>query len=815
MQVIHPDTEYKMDLRQQVKACLIRSRIEEVDLDFLSFELEKAKDNDLKLILEYHKKEKFFTSNPYNSLLLYTSGLTDNFDFKKARSANTGGSPPDIDMDYDGEGREKVLEWIVKEWGRDHVANIGTHGTFGTKSLTRRYFKLTEPENFEFKEAHYSVMQEILDKFPPPLFGKEATFEEIIKGNEAKNYLAHPELEATKYKGWYDFCYQLEGMIANYGVHAAGMVISSTPIYKDIPMWKNKDYERITQFDMHDVEAQGAIKFDFLVIKNLDILKRCTKLIHERHGKLYDIYSVPDGNPKAYELFASGHLTGIFQFEESTVIKQAALRARPQNIEELSDISSLVRPGPMSAGFLDRYLDNEPDPEIPIAIQELWKDTRKVLVYQEQLMLLFTTIAGINQVEADLARRAVGKKDIKYLSKIIDSFKSGCISYGLTTYQIDYLWEVVLGCGDYLFNRSHAVAYSYVSYLCAYFKANYPTEFFCALMSVRSADMMPKDWAIKAPEYILEAKELGVQIYPPSIQKSKLGFDIIEEGQIYFGLNGIRSCGKTASLAIINARGKYPFKDINDFIERVNTQKVNTKVFESLLHAGTFDTMGYQRQDLLLNLQKFYDFKTELHEYYERDRDIKLRNIENSKIEPLIEKRNELKKIQSRKKDRELTEEELLFLEETSTLRKKVSLKEKELPVPLSLTRYERIAINLEQMMAQQEYIGCFLGKHPARIIYPEAEALANAYEGINITTSGMVTEVRDMKTRKGQPMAILSIGDGTANAKILIFPRSYSQITRFGKLPQVKDMIRLTGKVSKEAPIIEIFADTIDIHKG
>jgi len=404
----YPSTELTMDLRQQVKACLIRDRIKEVDIDFLSFELEKAKEDDLKLLLQLVERNSFFTNNPYNSLLLYTAGLTDTIDFKKERSEFIGGSPPDIDMDYNGEGREKVLEWIVQEWGRDHVANIGTQGTFGAKSLTRRYFKLTEPEDEGMHGVHYELMQEILNKIPPPLFGKEASFKEIMEGNPEKNYEAHPELEGNRYKGWYDFCKQLEGMVANYGVHAAGMVISTEPITDLMPVWKNKDYERITQYDMHGVESLGALKFDFLVIKNLDILKECTQLIHARHGKLYDIYSVPDGDPKAYELFALGHLTGVFQFEESATIKQAATRARPQSIEELSDISSLVRPGPMSAGFLDRYLDREPDPNIPEPIQELWKETRRVLVYQEQLMLLFTTIAGMDLAEADNARRAVG-----------------------------------------------------------------------------------------------------------------------------------------------------------------------------------------------------------------------------------------------------------------------------------------------------------------------------------------------------------------------------------------------------------------------
>lgn len=320
---------------------------------------------------------------------------------------------------------------------------------------------------------------------------------------------------------------------------------------------------------------------------------------------------------------------------------------------------------------------------------------------------------------------------------------------------------------------------------------------------------------MKAPEYIVEAHELGVRIHPPSVQKSHLGFHVVGDTEIYFGLNGIRSCGKTASQAILGARGATPFKDIGDFIDRVNTQKVNTKVFESLVYAGAFDTMGYLRDELLNSVEVLYNYKTDLQEYYLRIEEVRIRENENVLLTPLVERRAELKKIQGRKTDRELTTDELRFLEDTEGTRKKVALKLKELPGPVVLERHKKIPITLQQMMQQQEYIGCFLGQHPARLIYPEAEALANVMEGISTTVAGMVTEVRDMKTKKGQPMAILEIGDGTASAKILLFPRDYAKVMRRGKLPQVKDMIKVSGKVSKEAPVIEIFAETIDIHKG
>jgi DNA-directed DNA polymerase III PolC len=806
-----------MNTKDEIRKYFIhQDRMDELDMDFLDFEIERAKEADLQLLLQAKRKGLHFSENPHNSILLYAMNLTDDFDFKKARSDLAGGAAPDIDMDYSAEGRDKVIEWIVQEWGRDCVANIGTHGTFGAKSLTRRYFKLSEPGDPTRVESHYKAMQEILDKIPEPLFGKEASFEEIIEGNKDKNYPAHPELkEDPKYLGWYAFAKQLEGMVANYGVHAAGMVVSSFPIHSHIPMWKNGDYERITQFDMHDVEALGLIKFDFLVIKNLDILQQCVKLIKERHGKAYDIYNIEDGDVPAYSLMATGHLTGIFQFEESSTIKQATVRAAPRSIEELSDISSLVRPGPASAGFLDRYLDNERDPDIPDAIANMWSDTRGVLVYQEQLIRLFTDVAGLSLEDADTARRAVGKKDKAYLDKLTVKFAEGCQKYGLTEAQINRLWAVIVGCADYLFNKSHAIAYSYISYLCAYFKANYPTEFFCALMTVRSQSMQPKDWAMKATEYIQEAEALGVKILPPSVQKSDLGFHIVGEGEIYFGLNGIRSCGKTASKCIVQARGKAGFKDINDFVDRMNTTKVNTSVFKALVTAGAFDTMGYKRQDLLEHTDTLYDYKRDLQEWYLRKAEIVERDMENARLTPLIDKRNELRTIQSRKKGRELTETETQYIHDTEELRKKPSLKEKDQPVLPELTRYQKIPVTIEQMMEQQAYIGCFLGKHPARMIYPEAESLAAVYEGISATVSGIVIEARELKTKTGQNMAIYEIGDGTATAKIVVFPRSFSSISRKGKLPNVRDIIRVTGKVDKEAPMIEIFADQIEVHRS
>ena len=579
------------ELIDTLSSNFIPSRLQEVDQDFLDYEKERATNEDLTLILTGLNRNIKFPQNPHNSMILYLIGSTDEFNFELGRSDTVGGAPPDIDVDFEAEGRDRVYDWLVDNWGRDNIAQIGTVGTFGPKSMTRRYFKLTEPDPEgltdyqvgEAKRAHYGVRDEVLKKIPDPKFGREATLDEIIEGNSKKGYDANPVLaEAERFEGWRGFADKIQGMVANNGVHAGGVVISDFPINDHVPIWKNSKYERITQFDMGEVEGLGLLKFDFLIIKNGDIIKQAFKLVRENHGVDIDPDNVPDGDPLAYQLFAGGYMAGIFQFETSSVIRDASMKAIPTSIEELSDLTALIRPGPVQAGFLDRYLNQEPDPELPREVQEFWGETRGVLVYQEQLMQMFQKFCGWDLQLADNVRRAVGKKKPKLMAKFEVKFKEDFQKIGgFSAEQAKYMWGwkdqqgqphgVIMGCADYLFNKSHSVAYSYVSYVCAFLKANYPQEFFSALMSVRSKSLGAADWSEKAPQYVLEAKELGVHIQPPSVQNSGAGFTIQEEN-VYFGFNAIKDVGKGAARTVIRARGKKPFVDIHDFLSRVNTQ---------------------------------------------------------------------------------------------------------------------------------------------------------------------------------------------------------------------------------------------------
>ena len=440
------------DLVKQLRSFYSVVRKQEVDADFLIFEEEMSSIADLETILVALDR-KMQLPNPHNSCLLYVTGLTNDFDFQRERCDTQGGSPPDIDIDFEAEGRDKAVELVAQQWGRDQVANIITHGTLKPKSLTRRFFKLSTPEDPTKIAAHERTMYEVLEKIPEPLFGKEFTLQETIDGNKDKNIPPRPELvNDPKYSRWYKFASSLEDMVANFGIHAAGVVISEFPIFEQIPLWSNSKAERITQYDMKEVETLGLIKFDFLSINNLDILKECVKLVQERTGRVIDIYQVPDKDQRTYDLLNSGNVQGVFQMETSRTAKQLITEICPQSIDDLSDINALNRPGPLQ--YAHEYVTNKQRgsaPEgLPDSIARIIKETHYILLYQEQVMKICTDIAGYTLREADDIRRAMGKKKLEILVPYRESFIKGCIKSGIAEdYAAEYWDKTLLPFADY------------------------------------------------------------------------------------------------------------------------------------------------------------------------------------------------------------------------------------------------------------------------------------------------------------------------------------------------------------------------------
>lgn len=423
----------------KIKSFYISERINKIDSDFLSYEEDFIKKDDISTILSLlTSNSKVKLKNTHNSIILYCTGLSDDFDFEKARSDTIDGSPPDIDIDFDALNRQRAIDWVIEKWGRDNVANIITHGTFKPKSLARGYYRVTE------KNSEH--LNEILREIPQPKFGKEATMEEILA--------AAPKIKTEeKYSDFLEFSDRLENMVSTFGIHAAGVVISDFPIHDVVPMWKNSKAERITQFDKDETEQLGLIKFDFLGIDTLSIIQESVNLIKQTTGEDIDPFKIADHNEKTYTLMQSGLLTGIFQMETSGKAKQLIQEIHPKSISELSDISALNRPGPMQAGLDKNYISTKKQGftslEMPESVKEILKDTQYTLIYQEQIMALLNKMAGFSLKEADDARRAMGKKKKEVLEAYKEKFISGSLENGIESFYSESLWEDIMGFADY------------------------------------------------------------------------------------------------------------------------------------------------------------------------------------------------------------------------------------------------------------------------------------------------------------------------------------------------------------------------------
>jgi DNA polymerase-3 subunit alpha len=386
------------DVLKKIDPYIDLERYSKIDPDYFKQEVIMASYEDLHRIQASLSNNLFYDSNPHNSILLYLTNLTDEFDFNKARSDSIGGAPPDVDLDHDALDREKAIQWCIDYWGRERVANIITHGTFKPKSLARSYYRITEKDQQD--------LNDLLAMVPPPKYGKEATLEEILEQN--------PNLsEEQRYQAFLEFADRIEDMVANFGIHAAGVIISDKEISDNIPIWSNSKAERITQYDKDECEDLGLLKFDFLGIDTLSVIKECTSLIKENTGEEIDPYSIEDYDELAYKYLNEGCLTGIFQMETSGTAKKLILDIKPKSIEDLSAISAINRPGPLQAGldktYITNKLNNSPPEDLPENVAEILKASYWTLIYQEQIMRLFTDLAGFTQQEADDVRRAMGR----------------------------------------------------------------------------------------------------------------------------------------------------------------------------------------------------------------------------------------------------------------------------------------------------------------------------------------------------------------------------------------------------------------------
>ncbi len=519
------------------------------------------------------------------SIVSYVLGITDidplRYDLLFERFLNPGRkSMPDIDMDFSVARREEVIDYVARKYGRDHVAQIITFGTMAARAAVRDAARVMGKP--------YAIGDKIAKMIPeqaPP-----ATFAEaMMPGGELRQaYDADEEVREVV-----DLAQSLEGLIRNDSIHAAAVVISDSPLTDYLPLQQKGDAEIVTQFDMNDVAQLGLLKMDFLGLRNLDVIEAALEIIEKTSGVRVDVEALPLDDAATYAMLARGDSTGVFQFE-SAGMREALREVGPTQFEDLIAIVALYRPGPMQ--FISTYARNKKDPASVVydheALRPILESTYGVTIYQEQYMAIARRVGGFTPAQADDLRKAIGKKNKELMATLKDPLLEGLAASGVPPAVSQKLWANFEATGDYSFNKSHAACYALIAYRTAWLKANYAVEYMAALIS---SVMNTKD---KVPFYVNQCHELGLEVLPPDVNESDVGFTVVG-GKIRFGLNAVKGVGVAAIEAVIEARGTDPFSSIFDFCARVDSQFANKRVLEALIRSGAFDSTGDSRRGML------------------------------------------------------------------------------------------------------------------------------------------------------------------------------------------------------------------------
>jgi len=500
-------------------------------------------------------------------------------------------SMPDIDIDFDDEGRGRVMDYVIKKYGSNQVAQIITYGTMAAKSSIRDTARVLDLPLFEADKIAKLIPNMKLAKIftldEKTLKGalRADEYEKVLELkvlSEAKNLSAETILQAQI----------LEGSLRNTGIHACGVIITPDDITNFVPVSTAKDSDLyVTQFDNSVVESAGLLKMDFLGLKTLTLIKDTVKLVKLGHGVDLDPDNFPIDDEKTYELFQRGETIGIFQYESNGMQKYMK-ELKPTVFGDLIAMNALYRPGPLEyiPSFVRRKNGEEEIKYDLDACEEYLKETYGITVYQEQVMLLSQKLAGFTKGEADVLRKAMGKKQKDVLDKMKPKFVAQAAEKGHDAATLEKIWKDWEAFASYAFNKSHSTCYAWIAYQTAYLKAHYPAEYMAAVLSNNMSDIK------QVAFFMEECKQMGVQVLGPDVNESDIKFSVNTQGEIRFGLSGIKGVGDKAVESIIeerNVNGMY--KDVHDFAKRSNTRTVNKKAYESFVYSGAFDGFGYHR----------------------------------------------------------------------------------------------------------------------------------------------------------------------------------------------------------------------------
>jgi DNA polymerase-3 subunit alpha len=537
------------------------------------------------------------------SIVSYAMGITDldpiAFDLMFERFLNPERiSMPDIDIDFDERRRGDVIRYVTEKYGDDRVAQIITYGTIKAKAAVKDAARVLG--------FPYALGDRITKAFPPMVLGRDMPLSGVFDPDNPRYgeageiralYEAEPEVKQVL-----DTARGLEGLIRQAGVHAAGVIMSSEPLLDHIPIWKRQaDGAIITQFDYPSCEELGLLKMDFLGLRNLTVLDDALAGIKANRGQTFDLETLALDDQPTYDLLARGDTLGVFQLEGGPM--RALLRSmRPDRFEDISAVNALYRPGPMGANAHNDYADRKTGrkpvvpihPELAEPLADILDDTYGLIVYQEQVLLIAQKLAGYSVGKADLLRKAMGKKKKEILDKEFEPFASGMRANGYSDGAIKSIWDILVPFSDYAFNRAHTASYGMVGYWTAYLKANFPPEYMAALLTSVAGD---KD---KSALYLSECRRMGIKVLPPDVNASTALFTPVGT-DIRFGMAAVRNVGAAVVESIVEARlTKGRFANFSDFLRKVPVNVCNKRVIESLIKAGSFDSLGHPRRGLLM-----------------------------------------------------------------------------------------------------------------------------------------------------------------------------------------------------------------------
>ena len=673
------------------------------------------------------------------SVVAYSLGITNidpiKYDLLFERFLNPDRiSLPDVDVDFDEDGRADVLHYVVEKYGSKRVAQIITFGTMAPKAAIKDVARV--------QKLPLSASNRI-SKLVPEKPG--TTFEKAFK--EAPELLAERESENPLIRATMKYAEQLEGSVRQTGVHACGVIIGQDDLEKFAPIAIAKDAElNVVQFEGKQVESVGLIKMDFLGLKTLSIIKDALENIEASKGVKIDIDAIPLDDAATYELYSRGETTGLFQFE-SPGMKKHLRNLKPNRFEDLIAMNALYRPGPMEyiPSFIARKHGQEKVTyDIP-DMEEYLKDTYGITVYQEQVMLLSQKLAGFTGGQADTLRKAMGKKKKDVLDKMKPQFIEGAQKNGHDPKICEKIWSDWEAFASYAFNKSHSTCYAYVSYQTAYLKAHYPAEFMAALLSRNLSDIK------KISFFMDECKRMGLSVLGPDVNYSKSRFSVDDEGNVRFGLAAIKGVGEAAVQDIVECRqrdGK--FKSVYDFMERVNLQAVNRKTLENLAVGGAFDSIS----DLPRSA------------YFASD------GREGTFLEALVRYGN---RVQSEKAN----VQQSLFGGGNAEA-------DIQKPEPLPHEPWTK----LEMLNKEREVIGIYLSSHPlddfSVIIRHYCHSTLGDLQDLpsmknkDFTVAGMVTSVTHLTTKTGKPYGRFTIEDYNSSHEFVLFSKDYENFRRY-----------------------------------